>query len=302
MHNNEDASVYKLNESLALVQSVDFMAPITNSAYHFGAIAAANALSDIYAMGARVINALNIVCFDECNFSLDILQEIQEGANDKVRESGALVLGGHSVSGQDFYYGLSVSGLVHPKDFWQNNTAKRGDLLILTKPIGSGILSLALKAGMLKGVAFDEYLEELMKLNLNASKVARLFAPSAVSDLSGFGLIGHALEMCSDKLGLKIKKDEIRALRGVTSALDMGLIPAAAYNNKNYFASKVSGLDDSFTSKDILYFDPQSSGGLLIAIEEKRAFSLLKALQDEGCKAFVFASFESGLDKKIMLY
>ena len=157
--NNEDASIYKIDENLALVQSLDFITPIVDSAYHFGAIAAANALSDIFAMGAEAINALNIVGFDSKNHNLEILQEILQGANDKVKEANALTLGGHTIESTEMFFGLSVTGRVHPNKFIANNTAKIGDVIILTKPLGVGILSTALKGGILKQIHLESMLE-----------------------------------------------------------------------------------------------------------------------------------------------
>lgn len=231
--NNEDASVYQISEDLALVQTLDFITPVVDSAYHFGAIAAANALSDIFAMGAEVINALNIVGFDNKNHNLELLGEILAGANDKVQEDGGIVVGGHTIESAELFFGLSVTGKVHPKQFIANNTAQIGDVIILTKPLGIGILSTALKGGLLKNSHLNSMLEGMLTLNLKASRLAVKFKTSAMSDVTGFGLLGHLKEMLNPQISIRIFENSLPLLRGVRGYFDIGLIPVELTKTMN---------------------------------------------------------------------
>lgn len=287
--NNEDASVYQISEDLALVQTLDFITPVVDSAYHFGAIAAANALSDIFAMGAEVINALNIVGFDNKNHNLELLGEILAGANDKVQEAGGIVVGGHTIESAELFFGLSVTGKVHPKKFIANNTAQIGDVIILTKPLGVGILSTALKGGLLEKTHLNSMLESMLTLNLKASRLAVKFKASAMSDVTGFGLLGHLKEMLNPQISIRIFENSLPLLRGVREYFEMGLIPAGAYQNYEFMKKSYSHLQENA----LLFCSPETSGGLLIALNEKNANALLKALQDEGINAAIIALCES---------
>ena len=229
---NEDASIYRISSELALVQTLDFITPIVDSAYHFGAIAAANALSDIFAMGGEAMNALNIVGFDNTHFDESVLNELLQGAKDKCDEAGAVLVGGHTITSAEMFFGLSVTGSVHPQGFFANNTARAGDILVLTKPLGAGILSTALKGGMLENELLNELLEGLMSLNLKASRILREFSPSAMTDVTGFGLLGHAKEMLNSNICIEIHKDKVPFYSGVSEKLKLGLIPGGAYKNQ----------------------------------------------------------------------
>ena len=229
---NEDASIYRISSELALVQTLDFITPIVDSAYHFGAIAAANALSDIFAMGGEAMNALNIVGFDNAHFDESVLCELLQGAKDKCDEAGAVLVGGHTITSAEMFFGLSVTGSVHPQGFFANNTARVGDILVLTKPLGAGILSTALKGGMLENELLNELLDGLMSLNLKASRILREFSPNAMTDVTGFGLLGHAKEMLNSNICIEIHKDKVPFYRGVSEKLKLGLIPGGAYKNQ----------------------------------------------------------------------
>lgn len=295
--NNEDASVYQISEDLALVQTLDFITPVVDSAYHFGAIAAANALSDIFAMGAEVINALNIVGFDNKNHNLELLGEILAGANDKVQEAGGIVVGGHTIESAELFFGLSVTGKVHPKQFIANNTAQIGDVIILTKPLGIGILSTALKGGLLEKTHLNSMLESMLTLNLKASRLAVKFKASAMSDVTGFGLLGHLKEMLNPQISIRIFENSLPLLRGVRGYFDIGLIPAGAYQNYEFMKKNYPYLQEN----TLLFCSPETSGGLLIALDEKNANALLKALQDEGINATIIALCESKKQKELEL-
>ena len=229
---NEDASIYRISSELALVQTLDFITPIVDSAYHFGAIAAANALSDIFAMGGEAMNALNIVGFDNTHFDESVLCELLQGAKDKCDEAGAVLVGGHTITSAEMFFGLSVTGSVHPQGFFANNTARVGDILVLTKPLGAGILSTALKGGMLENELLNELLDGLMSLNLKASRILREFNPNAMTDVTGFGLLGHAKEMLNSNICIEIHKDKVPFYSGVSEKLKLGLIPGGAYKNQ----------------------------------------------------------------------
>lgn len=295
--NNEDASVYQISENLALVQTLDFITPVVDSAYHFGAIAAANALSDIFAMGAEVINALNIVGFDNKNHNLELLGEILAGANDKVQEASGIVVGGHTIESAELFFGLSVTGRVHPKQFIANNTAQIGDVIILTKPLGVGILSTALKGGLLEKTHLNSMLESMLTLNLKASRLAVKFKASAMSDVTGFGLLGHLKEMLNPQISIRIFENSLPLLRGVREYFEMGLIPAGAYQNYEFMKKSYPHLQENA----LLFCSPETSGGLLIALNEKNANALLKALQDEGINAAIIALCESKGQKELEL-
>ncbi len=293
--NNEDASVYQISEDLALVQTLDFITPVVDSAYHFGAIAAANALSDIFAMGAEVINALNIVGFDNKNHNLELLGEILAGANDKVQEAGGIVVGGHTIESAEMFFGLSVTGKVHPKQFIANNTAQIGDVIILTKPLGIGILSTALKGELLEKTHFNSMLESMLTLNLKASRLAVKFKASAMSDVTGFGLLGHLKEMLSPQISIRIFENSLPLLRGVREYFEMGLIPTGAYQNYEFIKKSCPHLQENA----LLFCSPETSGGLLIAVSKKNGDTLLKTLQDEGINAAIIALCESKGQKEL---
>lgn len=295
--NNEDASVYQISEDLALVQTLDFITPVVDSAYHFGAIAAANALSDIFAMGAEAINALNIVGFDNKNHNLELLGEILAGANDKVQEAGGIVVGGHTIESAELFFGLSVTGKAHPKQFIANNTAQIGDVIILTKPLGIGILSTALKGGLLEKTHLNSMLESMLTLNLKASRLAVKFKASAMSDVTGFGLLGHLKEMLNPQISIRIFENSLPLLRGVRGYFDIGLIPTGAYQNYEFMKKNYPYLQEN----TLLFCSPETSGGLLIALDEKNANALLKALQDEDINATIIALCESKGQKELEL-
>ncbi len=279
--NNEDASVYQLGPDLALVQTLDFITPIVDSAYHFGAIAAANSLSDVFAMGAEAISALNIVGFDRNHHDLEILQELLEGANDKVNECGALIVGGHTIESSELFFGLSATGTVNPKEFIANNTAQVGDCIVLTKPLGVGILSTALKRASLEENSLNLMLKSMQTLNLKASRMAQKFKASAMSDVTGFGLLGHLSEMLNNSISLEIFKDEVPFLEGVKGYFNAGFIPGGAYRNFEF----IKQMCPKLTDEDLIFCDPQTSGGLLIALPEKKIKDFLNSLQDEGIEA-----------------
>lgn len=287
-HNNEDASVFFVDKDLALVQTLDFITPIVDSAYHFGVIAAANALSDVFAMGGEVMNALNIVGFDKVHFDTPILSQILQGANDKIKECGGVLVGGHTINSTEMFFGLSVTGKVAPKAFLANNTAKVGDAILLTKSIGTGILSTALKAQKLEDDLLYEMLESMSFLNVYASRILREFEPSAMTDVTGFGLLGHLKEMLNSNICIELHKDKVPFFKGVKEKIKLDLIPGGAHKNQKSIESFVKGLKNE--PDDLLLYDPQTSGGLLCALKPQKAFLAQEKLAKEGIKATIIGS------------
>ena len=263
----EDAGVYRISDELALVQTVDFFTPVVNDPYRFGQIAAANALSDIYAMGAVPVTALNLVCFSPETFGHDVLREILRGGIDKVTESGASLLGGHSVQDQEIKYGLSVTGVIHPEKIVRNEGAKPGDSLILTKPLGTGILITGLKADLVSKGAEEQMAEVMATLNQRASQAMLLADAHAATDVTGFGLAGHLKEMMKEDIGVEIYADRLPCLPETEGLYDRGFLPSGFYKNRDFYAPFVRGEIEGFPLD--LIFDPQSSGGLLIAVGEE---------------------------------
>ena len=280
MDSSDDAAVYKIDEQNALVQTVDIITPVVDDPYMYGQIAAANSLSDIFAMGARVATAMNIVGFDGCNHPKSVLKEILEGGQSKVKECGGVVVGGHTIETPEMLYGLSVSGFVHPQKIYRNDTPRVGDLLILTKPLGMGILTTAIKADMLSLNSVKNIAHILSQLNYKASIIMQEYDVSACTDITGFGLLGHSAEMADDKVTIKFDLGSIPNMDEAKEMADMGIIPAGTYNNMSYLKDKVKynkELDD-----DIILYDAQTSGGLLIAVSPRDATKILERLKDVG--------------------
>ena len=280
---SDDAAVYKINEDQAVIQTLDFFTPIVNDPYDFGAIAAANALSDVYAMGGIPTLALNIVGFPNC-LSPDILKEIMRGGADKVKEAGALLVGGHSIEDDEPKYGLSVMGIIHPDKIWRNIGAREGDVLVLTKPIGTGILTTALKADMLSDSTVREVTQIMATLNKVPAEILKResIEVHACTDVTGFGLIGHVLEMAEGShVSIEINHRNINFIDEALSLAEMGILPAGMYKNRKHCEAKVH-YEDSLEEKimDLLY-DPQTSGGLLIALPKENAEYVMTLLHSQ---------------------
>ena len=258
---------------------MDFFTPIVDDPYTFGQIAAANSLSDVYAMGGRPVTAMNIVCFPTC-LPMDILKEILRGGADKVAEAGAIVAGGHSVEDDEPKFGLSVMGMVHPGKVTANSGAKAGDMLILTKPLGIGILNTAIKADLTDEGAYRKAVESMAYLNKDACEAMMKVGINGCTDVTGFGLLGHAYEMAdASNVSLEIWSDYIPIIKESIEFAKMGIIPAGAYNNKGYIGKHVHFAESIKQEiKDIMY-DPQTSGGLLISVPEEKLEKLMNELR-----------------------
>ena len=262
---SDDAAIYKVTDDIAMIQTVDFFTPIVDDPYMFGQIAAANSLSDVYAMGGEPKVALNIVGFPNC---LDpaILGEILAGGADKVKEAGAVLVGGHSVQDDEPKYGLCVSGFVHPNKIFKNYGCKPGDVLILTKQIGSGVVNTAIKAQMASESSIQEAVTVMSSLNKKAKEVVEHYPVTACTDITGFGLLGHCCEMATaSEVTFEIKVEEIAYMEEAISYAKMGLVPAGAYRNREHSGKLVDMSDVAEHYIDLLY-DPQTSGGLLVSV------------------------------------
>lgn len=274
---SDDASVYKLTDDIAMVQTLDFFPPMVDDPYTFGKIAAANALSDIYAMGGEVKTALNIVCFPE-QMDLNILGDIIQGGSEKVEEAGGVLSGGHSIMDQDVKYGLSVTGIINPNKIYQNNGCKVGDKLILTKPLGVGIISTANRVGEASKEAMDKAIESMCTLNKYAAEIIRKYDVHACTDVTGFSLLGHLNEMVAGDCSAIIDSTKVPYIKEARQYADEFLLTAAAQRNRNFLQDKVLFNIDDFAMEEIL-FDPQTSGGLLIAVNPEDLEEIMKELE-----------------------
>ena len=262
------------------MQTVDLITPVVDDPYIYGQVAAANALSDIFAMGGDVITAMNIVGFDSCHQPPEVLGEILAGGLSKVVECGGVIAGGHTIKTPEMLYGMSVSGLVHPGRIYRNNTVRVGDLLILTKPLGLGVLTTAIKADMVEESRIPEIAEIMTQLNYRASVLMREYDVSACTDVTGFGLAGHAYEMGMDRVSRYFDYDALPLLPDAIPLAQMGIVPGGTHSNLDFLREKVEiapSIEDS-----VMFFDAQTSGGLLIAVAPRDAEELLGRLHDEG--------------------
>lgn len=282
----DDAGVYRLTDEIALIQTLDFFTPIVDDPYDFGRIAAANALSDVYAMGGRPVTAMNIVCFPIKDLDKQILRSILQGGLDIMHKAGAVLVGGHSVEDPELKYGLSVTGVVHPQRFLTNAAARPGDLLILTKPLGTGILATALKAGELDQGATRRITELMAALNKDAAEAMAGVKVNACTDITGFGLLGHCLEMAAaSHVGIKIYAEKVPLIPEAKPFVAMGLLPGGSYKNQNFCAKhlKIDAAVDPFLVD--IFSDPQTSGGLLIAAPPRTASALVQKLKEKNTPA-----------------
>ncbi len=281
---SDDAAVYQLNDSQALIQTLDFFTPIVDDPYLFGQIAAANALSDVYAMGGEPVLAMNIVGFPSC-LPPAVLSDIMRGGADKVKEAGALLVGGHSIEDKEPKYGLSVSGLVAPERIWANNAVRDGDVLIMTKPLGIGVLTTALKEALLTPACTQTVIDTMRFLNKYAKEAMATFDVSACTDITGFGLLGHALEMVNGtEFAVKIDHREVPFIEEAKAMAEMGIIPGGAYRNFEHIKDAVRIAPAVEQVYIDLFCDPQTSGGLLVAVAKADAVRALSEMKAHGVK------------------
>jgi selenide, water dikinase len=283
---SDDAGVYRLSDDIALIQTLDFFTPIVDTPYDFGAIAAANALSDVYAMGGDPITAMNIVCFPADDLPESVLKETLAGGLSKLNEADVVLAGGHSVDDIEFKYGLSVTGIAHPDRILTNKNSIQGDHLILTKPIGTGVLSTAIKGKIADETTIRQLIDIASKLNKYAADIMRKYSPTACTDVTGFGLAGHVFEMArASKKTFTLYADEIQFIEGVYDLARMGFLPGGAFKNKKFYENFVSINPALDPVKADLMFDPQTSGGLVFSLPESKTRDCLADLNDNGINA-----------------
>jgi selenide,water dikinase len=283
LETSDDAGVYQISDEVALVQTVDFFTPIVDDPFTFGQIAVANALSDVYAMGGTPLTGMNLVAFPIKTLSPSILKEILLGGLSKMKEAGVALVGGHTVEDPEVKYGLAVTGVIHPKKILTNAKAKVGDRLVLTKPLGTGIIATALKGGMASEEAVRKIVESMVALNRKASEWMRTFGAHACTDITGFGFIGHALEMVlASQVGMVIRSKDIPIFPEAIEYAKLGLIPGGADSNRQFFScrTEIHSSVPGFLI-DVLY-DPQTSGGLLISLPSSEQERLVETLKKEG--------------------
>jgi selenide,water dikinase len=297
----DDAGVYKLNHDLAMIQTVDFFTPVVDDPYNFGQIAAANALSDVYAMGGTPKTAMNLVAFPAHDMDIAILREIIQGGLDKMNEAEVVLVGGHSIEDKELKYGLSVTGFVHPDHILTKRDLRLGDQLILTKPLGIGIITTAIKGGLASEEIIETATRLMATLNRQAADVIKAYPVHACTDVTGFGLLGHLTEMVMDsEYGLRIHADNIPILPEALDYAGMGLVPAGAFSNREFYGPMVEIASSVDTLVQDVLFDPQTSGGLLISVHEQSAKDLLLALKEKGVQeAALIGEVFSGSKQKI---
>ncbi|TFJ91838.1 selenide, water dikinase SelD [Lentibacillus salicampi] len=292
---SDDAGVYRLTDDLALVQTVDFFTPIVDDPYAFGQVAATNALSDVYAMGGTPITALNIVAFPISTLDESILADILRGAGDKLDEAGVSLVGGHSIDDQEPKFGLAVTGTVHPDDIRTNTGAKPGDKLILTKPIGVGIMSSALKKGLLEQDEIDQVTQVMTTLNKTASETMNGFNVNASTDVTGFGLLGHASEIAAgSNVEVRIDAKSVPVLPRVKELADSGVMPGGTKNNFNHVKNSVTFPESRDQLDQYILCDAVTSGGLLLSADGRDAEALLTDLQRKGVEAAIIGDIADG--------
>lgn len=275
----DDAGVFKINDTQALVQTVDFFPPIVDDPYHFGRIAAANALSDVYAMGGKPLTALNIVAFPSSTLQPSLLTDILKGGKEKIEEAGAVVVGGHSIDDKEMKYGVAVTGIVNPREIITNAGAQPGDRLFLTKPLGTGLITTGIKRGKVSTELETLVTNEMAKLNRSAAEAMASTEVHAATDITGFGLIGHVLEVAhASSVSIQLDSSQLPLLPDVLKLAEAGMIPGGANANRSFLSNRVSIASNVTESLQRVLFDPQTSGGLLIVVPENVAGSFSEEL------------------------
>lgn len=295
---SDDAGVFRLRPDLAIVNTVDFFTPIVDDPYTFGQISATNSLSDVYAMGGEPKTCLNLVCFPKGKMDIEILGEILKGGADKVKESGAVIIGGHSIIDEEIKYGLAVTGIIHPDKIYRNVGVQEGDALILTKPLGTGIITTALKKGKAAEESVEQAVRAMTTLNATASNVMRKYAVHACSDITGFGILGHGLGMASGSgVTLVIESAKLPLLHDAIRLAEKGYITGGCKRNREFLQDKIT-IEKSIREGLIeVALDPQTSGGLLIAVARRHASQLLEELRSAGIDAATEVGYATSLQK-----
>ena len=295
----DDAAVYKISDDTAIVQTLDFFPPMIDDPYLFGQIAATNAMSDVFAMGGQVKTALNIVCFPE-EMDLNILGAIMQGGSEKVIEAGGTLAGGHSIADDGVKYGLSVTGVVNPEKIYANNAGKPGDVLVLTKKLGVGIICTAARIGEASESALNEAVASMTTLNKTAAEIAGKYNVHACTDVTGFSFLGHLHEMMDGRLSCEVYADSVPVMEDALKYADEFYLTAAAQKNRNHAGPFVKFEDIPFAMEEVL-FDPQTSGGLLIAVDPADAESMVDEMQQVGLPAAAVGVIKEKTDIEIQV-
>ena len=301
----DDAGVFRLDAERALVQTVDFFPPMVDDPYRFGQIAAANAFSDVYAMGGHPLTAMNLVAFPIKCLDPEILRQILAGGLDKIAEAGAVLAGGHSVDDPEIKYGLSVTGEVHPDKIWRNQGALAGDILLLTKPLGNGVLATALKADFVTEAEISQSLEWMLRLNVlppeSEGDLWRQWV-RACTDVTGFGFFGHLAEMIADdRVGVRVELGHVPLLDRAEEFCSMGMFPEGGYRNRDHFGFRLHGEDLADPLLRDLLFDPQTSGGLLLAVDPAGAELVVRNFNAAGAGCWPVGQFTDSDPGRIQL-
>ncbi|OFX83181.1 MAG: selenide, water dikinase SelD [Bacteroidetes bacterium GWF2_33_16] len=293
---HDDAGVYKVSDDLALIQTTDFFPPVCSDPYEFGQIAAANALSDVYAMGGEVLTALNIVAFPT-KVPLDVLKEILRGGIEKVIEAGGVMMGGHTIVDDVPKYGLAVTGSIHPDRIITNAAAKPGDVLILTKPIGAGIIMAGKRIGEIEMDKYQPILESMKQLNKEGGRIMQKYKVKCATDITGFGLLGHALKLAmGSNVTLKIDSKRVPSFNGALDLIELGCIPGACFRNLEYVENECTFEKSLRSNHKMLLLDAQTSGGLLICCNENDVNNMIAELSESGyaCTSVIGSVCEKG--------
>jgi selenide,water dikinase len=298
----DDAGVYRVNDELALIQTVDFFTPIVDDPYDFGRIAAANALSDVYAMGGVPKTAMNLVAFPVKTMDLSVLRRVLEGGIAVLKEAGVVLIGGHSIEDAELKYGLSVTGFIHPDRVLSKKNLRVGDRLVLTKPLGTGIINTAIKGGLASAAVAAAVTEQMATLNRAAAETMAGFDVSACTDVTGFGLLGHLAEMVSGSgCGARIFAAKVPILAETLDLAAMGLVPAGAHRNREFRRHMVAFAPSIDAVMQDVLFDPQTSGGLLISVAGAQTEPLVAALREAGVKTAAVIGEVMGEEEKIIV-
>ncbi len=298
---SDDASVYAVSDELAIIQTTDFFPPIVDDPFMYGQIAATNAISDVYAMGGEPRLALNIMCVSE-KMEKQVVQEILRGGYSKAYEAGVIITGGHTIHGAEPVYGLAVTGFAQPKKIWRNSGARPGDVLLLTKPLGVGILTTAAKAGLVEQALLDKLYAQMSTLNKYARDVLAHYSVHACTDVTGFALLGHSLEMAQGSgVTLHLSAKDVPYHAAAYEMADMGFVPAGAYRNRDFAQAAVRVVGNVARALQDIFYDPQTSGGLLAAVPEAEAEACLRELQAVAPQTAVIGYVSEKLDAAIYL-
>ena len=279
----DDAGVYRVRDDLAIVSTVDFFTPVVDDPFTYGQIAAANAFSDVYAMGGRPITALNLVCWPQSGLPREMLHEVLRGGSEKAKDAGALIVGGHSVADEEVKYGMAVTGVIDPRRVIRNVGAQVGDALILTKPLGTGVLMTAFKRDRLAPEHYESAVATMVQLNARAAEVMLQFEVHAATDITGFGLVGHSSKMADGSgVTLVFEESDLPLLSGALECCREGLIPGGGNRNREFYGPSVKISPEVSDEMVAIAFDPQTSGGLLIAVPDREAIDLVAAMHRAG--------------------